>query len=76
MADLLDDPRYILHLFTYHEPTGEQVGKMGKLREKARELAHLIVEVCPPSADRSDAIRKLREVVMTTNAGIISEKQV
>lgn len=58
------------HQFTYHSPNALEVQSMAELRDKARELAHLIMRNCPPSADRSDAIRKLRECVMTANASI------
>ena len=63
----------INHLFTYHAPTPDQVARMTRLREHARELAHALVELCPNSADRAAAMRKLREVVMTANAAIILE---
>lgn len=69
----LSDPMrdQIEHWFTYQTPTPAQVADMALLREMAKGLAHQIVRVCPPSADRSAAIRLLRESIMTANASIV-----
>lgn len=64
----------ILDVFSYHAPKADQPERYERIRAKARELAEEIVEVCPPSADRTAAIRKLRECVMTANASIALEK--
>lgn len=62
-------------MFTYHAPVSDQQLRYEALRKKARELAELIVDYCPPSADTTAAIRQLREAVMTANASIaIGEK--
>ncbi len=61
----------IEHWFTYHTPSPREVKVMQEIREKAKELAHCIRHHCPPSADRSAAIRLLRESVMTANASIV-----
>ena len=66
-------PLNIDEWFMYHPPTEEQVGKYTRIRNKAKELAELIVEETPPSADQTAAIRKLRECVMTANAAIACE---
>jgi hypothetical protein len=60
----------INNLFTYHAPKGDQTERYNKIREKAKELALVIVENTPAYADQSAAIRKLRESVMTANAAI------
>lgn len=67
--------------FTYHPPRPGAVdgnGKLGPgdqeryqlLRLKAKELALIIIECTPASADQTTAIRKLRECIMTANAAI------
>jgi hypothetical protein len=56
--------------FTYHTPTPEQLPKYQAIRDKAKELAEVIVDNTPSSADQSAAIRLLREAVMTANASI------
>jgi hypothetical protein len=57
--------------FQYHAPTTEQIAKMEELRRLAHDLAHCIMAECPASADRSAALRKLRECIMTANASIV-----
>lgn len=56
--------------FSYHPPTDEQRTKYVLIRDKARELAAVIVANTPSSADQTAALRKLRESVMTANAAI------
>jgi len=56
--------------FTYHTPTPEQLPKYQAIRDKAKELAEVIVDNTPSSADQSAAIRLLREAVMTAIASI------
>lgn len=56
--------------FTYHAPKGNQGDRYIAIRDKAKELAVLIVASTPSSADQTAAIRKLRECVMTANASI------
>lgn len=60
----------IEELFTYHAPTDEQKLKYIAIRSKAMEMARVIDAQCPGSPDRTVAIRKLRECVMTANASI------
>lgn len=57
-------------IFSYHTPNDEQIGHYKAIREKARELATVIVAHTPESADQTAALRKLREVVMTANSSI------
>ena len=58
-------------LFTYHPPQDEAtVLKYEAVREAAKHLAMIIWKTCPFGADRTAAIRKLREAVMTANASI------
>lgn len=60
-------------LFTYHAPKAGQPERYQVLRNKAKELAGVIVQVTPQGADQSAAIRKLRECIMTANASIALE---
>jgi hypothetical protein len=67
----VDPPKdAIENLFTYHAPTDEQKLHYVAIRSKAMELARLIDAHCPASPDRTTAIRRLRECVMTANAAI------
>lgn len=56
--------------FTYHPPGEEDIPKYTAIRDKAKELAQVIVESTPLSADQTAAIRLLREAVMTANSAI------
>jgi len=56
--------------FSYHRPTPEQQAAYEHLRAKAKEFAHALNDVAPESADKTAAMRKLRECVMTANAAI------
>jgi hypothetical protein len=66
-----DEQKVIDELFTYHAPTSEHIARLQNVRVVARALATAIVENCPRSADRTAALRKLRESVMTANASIV-----
>ena len=56
--------------FTYHTPKVDQVGRYISIREKAKECAYMIDELCPESRERSLAMTKLEECVMWANAAI------
>jgi hypothetical protein len=56
--------------FTYHSPTPDQLPKYQAIRDAGKALALAIVANCPASADRTAAIRLIREAVMTANASI------
>lgn len=56
--------------FKYHEPKPGQPEKYNLLRQKSKELAYLIDELCPNSRERALAITKLEEVSMWANASI------
>lgn len=60
----------LLEWFTYHAPLDDQPAKYEALRAGGLQLAQLITDLTPPSADQSAAVRKVREAVMTANAAI------
>lgn len=65
----------LLEMFTYHRPNEGQTTRLQELREGALKFAILINERVPDGPDKSAAIRKLRECVMTANAAIVLEKE-
>jgi hypothetical protein len=67
----LSDEEIIDQLFTYHAPDQQQQQHLQAVRMAAKHLGHVILASVPPGADRSAAIRKLRESVMTANAAIV-----
>ena len=56
--------------FTYHAPKGNQAEKYQKIREKAKELAYLLDELCPDSFEKSRSMTELQESVFWANASI------
>ena len=56
--------------FTYHPPKEGQPEKYVSIREKAKEFAYLIKEICPDSKEKYLAMTKLEESVMWANASI------
>lgn len=56
--------------FSYHAPRPEQVETYNTLRAKAKELAELFDSVIPDCADKTAAMRYLRETVMAMNLTI------
>lgn len=57
-------------VFTYHAPDATQVVAYEMVREAMIQAARTILRVVPPCADRTVAIRRLREARMTANAAI------
>ena len=56
--------------FTYHAPLPGQPERYTQIREKAKELALLIVDVTPQSREQSLALTNLEQTVMWANASI------
>ncbi len=56
--------------FTYHAPKVGQPEIYTRLRDKAKELAVLLNEVCPESREKALAFTQLEDAVFWANAGI------
>ena len=56
---------------SYHKPDDSQIIAISNVRVAAMNMIIAIVENCPSSPDRSAAIRKVREAMMTANASIV-----
>lgn len=56
--------------FQYHAPKDGQPEKYVAIREKAKELAYLLAELCPVSREKSLAMTNLEQAVMWANASI------
>ena len=67
---LRSDAEILAELFSYHPPTHETLPKFAAINQAAKNFAEVILQNCPPSADRSAAIRQIREARMTANAAI------
>ncbi len=56
--------------FTYHPPKGEQPRRYGLIRDEAKALAKIIVELTPDSREQSLALTALEETIFWANASI------
>jgi hypothetical protein len=50
--------------FTYHPPKGDQATRNENLRDAAKDLALLIVQLTPASREQSLALTNLEQAVM------------
>lgn len=70
-TELTSEQKQLLEdVFTYHPADEASLPKYAALRESAKAFASVMIQTCPPSADRTAALRKVREAVMTANASI------
>ena len=65
-----DDKKKLDNNFTYHAPIAGQPERYVALRDRAKNLAYVIMDLCPDSRERSLAITKLEEAVFWSNASI------
>jgi hypothetical protein len=57
--------------FTYQPPFPGSEERYAQMRAAGKALALAILNSAPRCADRTDAIRKVREAVMTANAAML-----
>lgn len=58
------------NIFCYHAPKNDQPQRYVEIRSKAKELASIIIECTPVSAEQTLALRDLQRCVMMANAAI------
>jgi hypothetical protein len=56
--------------FTYHPPTSEQLVAYNTIREAAKIYAETVNKHVPDCADKTAAIRKIRDSVMAANLAV------
>jgi len=61
----------ILQSFDHHAPDPDQVARIQCVRAACKQCASQIMGNAPPSADRTAALRKLHECMMTANKAIV-----
>ncbi|WP_268623413.1 DUF7681 family protein [Paenibacillus alvei] len=57
--------------FKYHAPKEGQPAYYDAIREKAKELASMIEELCPNSREKSLAMTNLEQAVFWANAAVV-----
>jgi hypothetical protein len=70
LSPKVNDEEWLTEVFSYHKPEGDQPAKYEAIRVAAKSFAQVILQNVPPCADRTAALRKLREAVMTANAAV------
>lgn len=56
--------------FQYHPPVGNQAARHEEVKRSAGQFARHIIALAPPGPDRTAALRKVREAMMTASAAI------
>lgn len=65
-----------LKTFEYHKPSDEQTKRIQDIRLGAKLFVMSIFQNCPNGADRTCAVRKVHEAMMTANKSIVLEGEV
>jgi hypothetical protein len=63
----------ILDSFDHHVPSPDQAARINTMRWHCRALAGAVINMVPPSADRTAGLRQLHEAMMTINKAIVCE---
>jgi hypothetical protein len=58
------------NIFTYHPPKDGQPIRYEAIRREGREFALTVVDLCPDSPEKDEAIKKIQEAVFWANAAI------
>lgn len=65
-----------LATFDYHKPSDEQVDRISVIRNAHKNLVKVVWDNVPNGPDRTVAVRKLHESMMTCNKAIVLEGEV
>lgn len=66
----MSDAEILAELFKYHAPNEATIPKYAAINQAAKNFAEVLLQNCPRCADRSAAIRLIRDARMTANASI------
>ncbi len=66
----MSDAEKLDNWFSYHPPIDDQSQRYAAIRSAAKVFAQKLMELCPDSADRSAALRHVRDAVYCGNASI------
>jgi hypothetical protein len=70
------DQELLNDIFKYHAPDQESLVKYAAVRAAALAFASALFEHVPACADRSAALRKIREATMTANSAIATKGRI
>ena len=60
-------------MMDYKAPTPIKLESFAKLREAATQMVLIIDATCPPSADRTAAVRQVQDALMTANRCVAND---
>ena len=66
----MSESEILAELFSYHPPNPITLPKFGAINQAAKNFAEVVLQNCPPCADRSVVIRLIRDARMTANASV------
>lgn len=62
--------------FKYHKPVDNDVEKYNRIKAGCKELAKLILEICPENQERLEAYMTLQTVMMKASASVAIDRGV
>lgn len=66
----MNDSEILARLFSPQPPNEITIPKFTAINQAAKNFAEVVLQTCPPSADRTDAIREIRKARMTANQAV------
>ncbi len=66
----ISEEEIIAAFFKYHAPNEVTIPKYAAINQAAKNFAEVVLANCPRGADRSAAIRLIRDARMTANAAV------
>lgn len=66
----LSETEILAELFSYHPPTPKTLPKFSAINQAAKNFAEVVLQNCPPSADRAIVIRLIQDARMTANRAV------
>ena len=70
-----EQERELDYAYGYHAPSGEQISQYAAINEAAKNFERVVLEHCPPSADRTFSCRQIRDARMTANRSIALHRE-
>ena len=65
-----EDEKRLDNDFVYHAPKPDQIPRYEQIRNAGKELAHLLLTLCPPSRELSLALTHIETANFYANASI------
>lgn len=70
LSDTPQWEKWLADTFSYKNPTAKQIEQYQEIRAAAKAFATVLVDNCPPGADKTVVLRKVNDLVMLANKSI------